>query len=76
MQLLEQAYGVVHHVRALREVILGGADLVDGEYGLLCEMCKDWDGQMPVAVRDRPLREVVLAIVEGVEQRCVVDVER
>ena len=59
VQLLEEADGVVDHVRALGELILRGLDLLDGEEVAVDEVGEEGKDQMAVAVGDDGLCQVV-----------------
>lgn len=59
MELLEEAHGVVDHVRLLCELILGSLDLLDREDLVLCEVGEEREDQVTVAVGDDGFGEVV-----------------
>ena len=59
VQLLKQTDGVIHHVRLLRELILCGVNLFDGEEFRLGKVCKEREDEVAVAVWDDRLREIV-----------------
>lgn len=60
MGLLEERDDIVDHVRALGELILGGAYLVLGEEGGFCEMGKERESEVAIEVRDNRLGEIVV----------------
>lgn len=59
MQLLEQADGVVYHVRSFRQLILRSLNLFDGEEFIPLEMSEKRENEVAIAVWDNCLGEVV-----------------
>ena len=68
VELHKERHGVVDHVCALCELILGILDLLLLKEVVLCEVGEQREDEMPVAVGDDRLREIVLSHRARVER--------